>query len=112
MRLKELRQTVNQATDGALDALRKATEYGRLDPHITCYDEEGWTRLIFWATDQESGQVRYFDSVLTPTEDWVSLVKVVETVREAKKQTAQILVGFARLSVGLTPEGASNPALN
>ena len=111
MKLKELRQTVNQATDGALDALRKATEYNH-DPHITCYEEGGWTRLIFWATDQESGQVKYFDSVLTPTEDWVSLVQVMETVREAKKQTAQIRLGLARLSMGLDPEGASNPALN
>lgn len=104
--IKELRVALDQATEGGLYELQAVSKQRELDPHIWVVPAgEGWSRVLFWATDRETGHTAYFDSALTPlNKEREAKICLMESIREGKKQTAQIRAGLARLDLGLDPE--------
>lgn len=103
---QELRVALDAATQGGLQALALATQETGCNPHIWLQPEAypGYTRVMFYATD-ETGHVRYFDSVLTPSDPARDTqVLFFERMKEVRKQTARLHEGLARLDAGLDPD--------
>ena len=103
---QELRAALDEATRGGVRALALVTQETGCNPHIWLQPEArpGMTRVMFYATD-ETGHVRYFDSVLTPSDPLRDTqVLFFERMKEVRKQTAQIQAGFARFDAGLEPD--------
>lgn len=100
-------KALDNATQGGLHQLSHVSTIMGLEPHIWVQPRAapGVTRVIFYATDPNTGVIGYFDSALTPTDEELNAqILLSEKLRETKNRAAQIQAGLARLDEGLDPD--------